>query len=76
MIGNGVKREDIYLTNREELILALLLDLYLKLDLISVSIYKIFAYSTSYCLLTIFATNYCLKRNVNNFGLRRLLYSK
>ena len=66
---------DVY--NRStELVLVLSSDLYSLLKSISVSASRPSSYSILYCLLTTFTTDYCLKRTVNNFGLRRLFYSK
>ena len=71
-----MRGNDIYKGNREEVVLFLLSDLYLKLDIISVSTSKLSSCSISYCLLITYSINYYLKRRVNNFGLRRLFYSK
>ena len=56
--------------------LVLLLDLYSELEIISISISRLFSCSTSHFLLTISTTNYCLKGNISDFGLRRPFYSK
>ena len=64
-----------YKGNREILVLALLSDLYLELEAISVSISGLSSYSTLYCLLTTSTTDYCLKEDVNYFE-PRLFYSK
>jgi len=61
---------------RTELVLVSLSNLYSKLYSISVSISKLTSSSISHYLLTILITNYCSKKTVNNFDLRRLFYSK
>ena len=48
----------------------------LNLKQSSVSVSRLSSYSTSYYLLTISTTNCCFEKNVNNFGLRKLFYSK
>ena len=60
-----------YSNKKEKPILALLSDLYSEL-IISISISRSFSYSILHFLLTTLTTNYCLKRNINDFGLRRL----
>ena len=60
-----------YSNKKEKPMLALLSDLYSKL-IISISISKFFSYFILHFLLTTLTTNYCLKRNINNFGSRRL----
>jgi len=57
-------------------VLVLPLDLYLLLKSISVGISRPSFYPILYCLLSTSTTDYCLKRIVNNFGLKRLFYSK
>jgi len=47
---------------------------YSKLDLISVSASGLSLSLISHYLLTISATNYCSKRFVNNFVLRKMFY--
>ena len=71
-----MRGNDIYKGNREEVVLFLLSDLYLKLDIISVSTSKLSSCPILHCLLITYSINYYLKRRVNNFGLRRLFYSK
>jgi len=72
--GSGVRRDKVYKDNSEELILASLSDLYSKLEAISIS--RPSSYPTLYCLLTTYITNYCSKKDVNNFDLRKSFYSK
>jgi len=67
--GKNVSRD------RTELVLVLLLDLYLELEYILVSTSGSSSSPISHCLLFTYATNYGLKKNVNNFDLRRLFYS-
>ena len=71
-----MRGNDIYKGNREEVVLSLLSDLYLELDIISVSASELSSCPISHCLLITYSINYYLKRRVNNFGLRRLFYSK
>jgi len=66
----------VYKDNGEKVVLVLLSDSYLKLDTISVSASGPSFCSISHCLLTTYSINYCLKKRVNDFGLRRLFYSK
>ena len=54
--------------------LASLSDLYSKLEIIPVSVSGPSFCSTSHCLLT--TTDYCFKKNINNFGLKKLFYSR
>ena len=68
--GSRVSWGDVY-KGSAELVLVLLSDLYLLLELIFVGISGLFFYPTSHCLLTTF-----LRKDINNFGLRRLFYSK
>ena len=80
MIGNGIKsssmrEEDIYKNKREKPVLALLPESYSRLNAILVG-----ARSTLLGYLILLAnyltTNYCSKKVVNNFFLRRMFYSK
>ena len=73
--GNRIGSGDIY-KEKVKLVLISLSDLYSELNLISVCVSRFSSNLTSYFLLTIFLTNYCLKEKVNNFGLRRLSYSR
>ena len=50
--SSNVEEDDIYNSSRKVLVLALLLDLYLELKVISVSISGLSFYSILYCLLT------------------------
>ena len=67
--------ENIYKRSTKPVLVSLL-DLYLLLKSISVSTNGPSSYSTSHCLLSTSTTNYCLKRIVKNFGLKRLFYFK
>jgi len=73
--NGGVNGKNI-LKDKTELVLVLLLDLYLELESILVSASGSPLSSISHCLLFTYATNYSLKKNVNNFDLKRLFYSK
>ena len=61
---------------RADSVLDLLSNSYSKLDAIYMDISRPSSCSTLYHLLTTYFINHCLKERVNNFGLRRLLYSK
>ena len=81
MIRDGVKDgsmegKDVYDSKREEPVLASLSELYSKLDAISVGVSRPSSYLTSHYLLTISTTNYCPRKNVNDFVLRRTFYTK
>jgi len=69
--NSGSEEKDVYSSKREEPVLALLLDKYFKLEIISIDISKLFSYPTLHFLLTTSITDYCLKRNVNDFDLRK-----
>ena len=56
--------------------LVLLSDSYSELEIISVSISELSSCSISHFLLTISTTDYCLKKNVSNFSLKRPFYSR
>ena len=70
-----MEEEYIYKNKEKELVLVSLSELYSKLDTISIDTSNTFL-SVSYCPLTILTTDYYFKKNVNNFNLRRLFYSK
>ena len=70
---NSVGSEDVY-KERTEPVLVSLSDLYSELESISISVSRPSSCPILYHLLTTFI--YCLKRTVNNFGLRRLFYSR
>ena len=53
-----------------------LLDSYSELEIISISVSGPSSYLISHFLLTTSTTDYCLKKNVYDFDLRRLFYSK
>jgi len=74
--NNNSRREDIYEDNGEKLVLALLSDSYLELEAISVSTSGPSSCPTLYYLLITFTINYYLKKDVNDFDLKRLFYSK
>jgi len=81
LIGNGVKDsgmegEDVYNSKREESVLASLSELYSKLDAISIGVSGLSSYLISHHLLTISTTNYCPKKNVNDFVLKRIFYTR
>ena len=70
--GSGVRRDGVYISNREEVVLALLSDSYSELDTISVSVSGPSSCPILHCLLTTFLP----KERVYNFDLRRPFYSK
>ena len=74
--SGGVGEDDIYNNSRKKLVLVLLSDLYLELEVISISVSGLSSCSILHCLLTTQTTNYCSKKTVNNFDLRRSFYSK
>ena len=74
--SSSIGGKDMYRDSKEKLVLALLSDLYLELEAVSVSASRPCFYPTLYYLLTTSTTDYCLKEDVNNFGLRRPFYSK
>ena len=74
--SDNIGREDIYEDNREKLVLALLSDSYLGLEAISVSASGPSSCPTLHYLLITFTINCYLKKDVNDFDLRRLFYSK
>ena len=53
--------------------LASLSNLYLELEIISVDISGLSSCPTLHCLLTTYSTDYCTKRIVHNFDLKRPL---
>jgi len=59
--GSGIRGEDMYRDNREEIVLISLSDLYLELEAILVSASRPSSCPTLYYLLTTSITNYCLK---------------
>jgi len=65
-----------YSNKKEKPELALFLNLYSKLEIISISVSRSFSYSILYFLLTTLTTDYYLKRNINNFSLLRLFLSE
>ena len=71
----GVGGEEVYNGKGEKPMLASLSDLYSKLETISISASGLSS-STSHYLLTTYTTDYYLKGNVYNFGLRRPFYSR
>jgi len=73
---NSVGKDNIYSDKEKELVLALLSDLYLELEVISVGISGPSSCPILHCLLTTYTIDYCLKENIYDFGLRRLFYSK
>ena len=74
--SGGMEEDNMYKDSSKELVLALLSNLYSELEAISISASRLFSCPILYCLLTTYTTNYCFKEKVNNFGLRRLFYSK
>ena len=56
--------------------LALLSNLYSELEIISVSVSRLSSCPTLHFILATSTTNYCFKKKVNNFGLKRLFYSR
>ena len=66
----------IYRVVVEEPVLVSLSDLYSELESILVSTSRPSSCPTLHFLLTTYATNYCLKEKINDFGLRRLFYFK
>jgi len=74
--SSGIGGENVYRDNEEELVLVSLFDLYSELEAISVSASGPSSYPILHCLLTTSTTDYCLKENVNDFGLRRPFYSR
>ena len=68
--GSRVGWEDVYKGSTEQ-VLVLSSDLYLLLELIFVDVSGLSFCPTSHCLLTTF-----LRKDINNFGLRRPFYSK
>ena len=80
MIGNAdgdsnVDSKDVY-KERAEPVLVSLSNSYSELDSISIYVSRSSFSLTLHFLLTISSTDYCLRERVNNFGLRRLFYSK
>ena len=70
--GGRIEGDSVYISNREEVVLALLSDLYSELDAISVGVSGPFSCPILYCLLITFLS----RKRVYNFGLRRPFYSK
>jgi len=73
--GSSSGSDEVY-KESVELVLVSLSNLYLLLESISVSTIEPSSYPTSHHLLTTSTTDYYLKKTVNNFGLKRLFYSK
>ena len=65
-----------YKDSKKKLVLASLSNLYSELEAISISTSKLSSYPILYCLLTTYITNYCPNKNVNDFVLRKIFYSK
>ena len=73
--SGSIEGNNMYKNSKEKLMLILLSNLYLELEIIFVSIRWPSFYSTSHCLLTTFKLpTTILRKNVNNFGLKRLFY--
>ena len=70
-VGNGKQCK-----KRADPVLDSLSNLYSELDAISVGVSELSSCPTSRCLLTTYSINYCPKKRVNDFGLRRLFYFK
>jgi len=65
-----------YKSKEEKPVLVSLSESHSELNTISVDASRYSFHSASHCLLTTYATNYCLSENVNNFDLKRLFYSR
>ena len=74
--SSSIGGENVYNGKREKQVLASLLDSYSKLEIIFISVSGPSSYSILYFILTTSTTNYYLKKKVNDFGLRRLFYSR
>ena len=74
--GGGGGGDEVCKDNRKELVLVLLLNFYSELEAISVSASRLSSYLTLYYLLTTYTIDYCFNKDVNNFDLRILFYSK
>jgi len=74
--GGGIREDDVYNGKKKEPVLALLSDLYLEFEVISVDVSGISSCSILHHLLTTYTTNYYPKENVYDFGLRGPFYSK
>ena len=57
---------------RANSVLGLFSNSYSKLNAISVGVSGLFSCFISHCLLTTYSINYCPKKRVNDFGLKRL----
>ena len=74
--SGSIGGENVYNGKEKKQVLASLLDLYSKLEIIFISVSRPSSYSTLYFILTTSTTDYYLKKKVNDFGLRRLFYSR
>ena len=73
---SSIGKDDVYSSKGEEPVLASLSDLYLELEIISVNINGPSSYPTLHYLLTTYTTDYCSGKNIHNFDLRKMFYSK
>ena len=73
--GGGIGSSEQY-GKRMDSVLDSLSDLYSELDAISVGVSGPSSCSISHHLLTTYFINYCPKKRVNDFSLRRLFYTK
>ena len=74
--SGSIGGENVYNGKEKKQVLASLLDLYSKLEIIFISVSRPSSYSTLHFILTTSTTDYYLKKKVNDFGLRRLFYSR
>ena len=73
--SGGVEGEDVYKGKAKPMLVSLS-KLYSELELISVDVSRLSFCLSSHCLLTIYTTNYCPKKIVYNFVLRKTFYSR
>ena len=74
--SSSIGGENVYNGKREKQVLASLLDSYSRLEIIFISVSGPSSYSILYFILTTSTTNYYLKKNIYNFDIRKLFYSK
>jgi len=74
--GGSVGGDDVYSSKEEEPVLASLSNSYSELEVISVDCSGLSSCPILHHLLTTYTTDYCSKKNLYDFGLRRPFYSK